>query len=318
VPGTPEFEWPGFVAPSQALLSGGTVDQTTVDPRTNFSRQEPCEAHPQTVDQRYLSSWNNKQAPGFRASDAEWSYGPAFRSTRLDDRIESRIRGKHKASLPELVDAMEDAGTVDLRGDVVVPLALKLIDRAEVKTSPRVRAALGTLRAWHKDGAHRRDKNRDGIYDNAEAVRIIDAWWPGWVTAQFKPRLGTDLFRAIQQMVGLHDAPGPGGSAFISGWYGYVDKDLRTILGMPVRGEFSRPYCGAGKLRACARALVRSLDTALDHTSDAELYPDGPCERGDAQWCNDAVRHSATGAITQPPIHWIDRPTFQQAVQIGR
>jgi hypothetical protein len=34
--------------------------------------------------------------------------------------------------------------------------------------------------------------------------------------------------------------------------------------------------------------------------------------------CNDAIRHRALGAITQPPIPWIDRPTFQQAVQVGR
>ena len=62
-----------------------------------------------------------------------------------------------------------------------------------------------------------------------------------------------------------------------------------------------------------ARSQTRS-----QHTSDAELYPDGPCEGGDAQWCNDAVVHRPTGAITQPPIHWIDRPTFQQVVQIGK
>jgi hypothetical protein len=60
-----------------------------------------------------------------------------------------------------------------------------------------------------------------------------------------------------------------------------------------------------------------TLDQALQHTGDAELYPDGACDGGDAQWCNDAVEHSATGAITQPEIHWIDRPTFQQVVQIG-
>jgi hypothetical protein len=62
---------------------------------------------------------------------------------------------------------------------------------------------------------------------------------------------------------------------------------------------------------------VRSLRGALAHDTDAELYPRGSCEGGDAQWCNDAIRATASGAITQPPIHWIDRPTFQQAVQIG-
>jgi hypothetical protein len=312
-PGKRKYEWRDFVAPSPALLSGGPVDQTNVDPRTNFSAQEPCEAHPQTVDQDWITSWNNKQARGFRASDAEFSYGPVFRSTRLDERVRSRLRGSEKISPPELVDAMEDAGTVDLRGDVVLPLALKVIGKTGNR---RVRAAVRTLRAWTKSGSHRRDKDANGVYDDAEAVRIMDAWWPRWVEAQFKPKLGNKLYAAIQEVIPLHDAPGPVGSAFISGWYGYVDKDLRTTLDRKVRGRFSRAYCGGGKLGKCRRALVKSLSQALRHTSDAELYPGEPCDGGDAQWCHDAVEHTATGAIDQPEIHWIDRPTFQQVVQI--
>jgi hypothetical protein len=110
------------------------------------------------------------------------------------------------------------------------------------------------------------------------------------------------------------------GSAFQDGWYGYAYKDLRTILGKPVRGEYSRVYCGRGKLGACRRALIKSLQQALAHDSDAELYPgqpDSACKVGDAQVCNDTIRYRATGAVTQPPQPWIDRPTFQQAVEVG-
>jgi hypothetical protein len=312
-PGRPSFEWQGWTPPSPALLTGAPIDQTNVDPRTNISDQEPCAAHPQVVDQSWMSSWNNKQAPGFRAADDNYAYGPVFRSMRLDQRIRARIRGPRKATLPKLVDAMEDAGTVDLRGQVVLPLALRLIGNAG---SAKVKDAVATLRDWQRSGSHRRDKDQDGTYDDAEAVRIMDAWWPYWVAAEFKPTLGSKAYDAMKSMIGLHDAPGPIGSAFISGWYGYVDKDLRTILGDDVRGRFSRTYCGGGSPAKCRTALVESLATALGHTSDAELYPVDPCEGGDAQWCHDAVRHRATGAITQPPIHWIDRPTFQQAVQI--
>jgi acyl-homoserine lactone acylase PvdQ len=312
-PGTRKFEWRDFVPPSQTLLSGAPIDQTNVDPRINFSATEPCSAHPQVVDQRYITSWNNKQAPGFRAPDDDFSRGPVFRSTRLDDRIEPRIRGKKRITPAKLVDAMEDAGTVDLRGDVALPYALELIGKAG---SPEVRAAVKTLRAWMRKGSHRRDKDGDGVYDQAEAVRIMDAWWPRWLKAEFKPTLGGELFDAVFSVVGFHDAPGPVGSAFITGWYGYVNKDLRMVLGEDVRGRFSRTYCGRGSRAKCRRALVRSLDKALEHTSDAELYPGEPCDGGDAQWCYDAVEHTTTGAIDQPEIHWIDRPTFQQVVQI--
>jgi acyl-homoserine lactone acylase PvdQ len=315
VPGKRKFEWQGFVPPPDALLSGGPVDQTQVDPRTNLSDEQPCSAHPQVVDQRYLTSWNNKQAPGSRAPDDDFARGPVFRSQMLDEQLLPRIRGKRKITRPKLVDAMEEAGTTDLRGDVAVPYALRLIGNSG---GADVQRAVKTLRAWVKSGAHRRDKDANGTYGQAEAVRIIDAWWPRWVTAEFKPELGTKLFDALEQVVAFHDAPGPIGSAFISGWYGYVNKDLRTILGDDVRGEYSRTYCGAGSSAKCRAALISSLKDALAHDSDAELYPAGPCEGGDAQWCHDAVRHTATGAVTQPPIHWINRPTFQQVVQVGR
>jgi len=315
-------EWKGYTAPSDALLSGGPVNEQNVSPRTNISKQEPCKAHPQVVDQSYITSWNNKQAPGFRASDAEYAYGPVFRSTRLDRRVRSRIRGKKRVDLPGLVDAMEDAGTVDLRGQEVLPEALEVLQSGKGKLKGDIAKAVKTLSAWRRSGAHRRDKDADGTYEDAEAVRIMDAWWPRLVAAEFKPKLGKGLFDAIEDVIPLHDAPGPVGSAFINGWYGYVDKDLRMVLGERVRGRFSRSYCGGGELAKCRKALASSLGEALAHTSDAELYPDDedrevPCDKGDAQWCYDAVVHRATGAIDQPPIHWIDRPTFQQAVQIG-
>ena len=43
------------------------------------------------VNQRYLTSWNNKQAPGYAASDSNWSYAPLYRSQLLDKRIDSQL-----------------------------------------------------------------------------------------------------------------------------------------------------------------------------------------------------------------------------------
>jgi hypothetical protein len=317
-PAKPKYEWRGWTPPSGPLLTGGPLNETTVDPHVNLSETEPCGAHPQAVDQPYMSSWNNKQARGFRASDSQWGYSSLYRSLRLDQRIEAAIKGKRRASLAELVSAMEDGGSVDLRGAFALPWALEVIGKAG---NGEVRSAVRTLRAWQASGAHRRDKDRDGHYDDSEAVRIMDAWWPLWVEAQFQPTLGRSLYDAIRTMIGLHNAPGAMGSAFQDGWYGYVAKDLRTILDAPVTGRYSRVYCGRGRLGACRRALVKSLAEALAHDSDAELYPGQPdsgCAIGDAQMCTDAIRHRALGAVTQPAIPWIDRPTFQQVVQIGR
>jgi hypothetical protein len=110
------------------------------------------------------------------------------------------------------------------------------------------------------------------------------------------------------------------GSAYQTGWYGYSLKDLRQVLRRKVRGPFSRTFCGAGDLARCREALRSSLRTALAAwRAPGGIYQDALCSRqgkaGD-QWCFDAVNFRATGAVTQPLIHWINRPTWQQVIEV--
>ena len=90
------------------------------------------------------------------------------------------------------------------------------------------RPALQQLAGLGRAGAHRIDRNRDGVYEHGRAIRIMDAWWPRLLEAEFKPTLGEALFNRIRF---LHDAPGRLGSAFNESSYGYVHKDLRDLLG---------------------------------------------------------------------------------------
>ena len=174
-----------------------------------------------------------------------------------------------------------------------------------------------------KSGSHRIDRNKDGHYDSEAAIRIIDAWWPKLVTAEFKPTLGKKGFDAVHSMLAFDD-PNRNqhlGSAFDGGWYGYVSKDLRTLLGRHVRGRYSRVYCGKGHSSACREAMLSSLDNALAHDSDGEIYPEGSCTlfgniSGTPQACSDFIHFRALGAVTQPEVPWVNRPTFQQAVEI--
>jgi acyl-homoserine lactone acylase PvdQ len=295
--GTPRFEWQGY-EPIPALNAAETAP----------------EQHPQVVDQKFLTSWNNKQARGYRAADDNYGFQSLYRVKPLDDRIKAQTKGKRKMSLPELIDAMEDAGTVDLRGDAVLKWALKVIKTRKVNDT-ELANAIATLQAWRRSGAHRRDRDGNGVYEQAEAVRIMDAWWPRLLESQFQPTIGTGLFDQIQTMIGFDDVPRAQGSAYQSGWYGYVQKDLRSVLGKKVKGRYSREYCGGGKLRRCRAALLDSLSDALA-VEPEELYGTESCEGGDPQWCHDSVRHRALGAVTQPPMHWINRPTFQQVVEI--
>jgi acyl-homoserine lactone acylase PvdQ len=291
------------------------------DPGKLTSAYTPPAQHPQTINQQFITSWNNKQAPGYRASDGNFGFTSVYRSQTLDDRIKRAIKGSAKMSLVEVIDAMEDAGTVDLRGDTVLPLALKVLGS---QRDPALRAAIAKLRAWARSGTHRRDRNRDGAYDHAEAVRIMDAWWPLLLQAQFQPVLGSKLYKEIQRLLEIDNAPNNHGqhlgSAYQSGWYGYANKDLRAVLGRRVRGRYSRRYCGGGSLRKCRQRLAGSLKVALKNADAARLYGEDPQCRGlegDAlQMCFDSVIHRPLGAVTQPRIHWINRPTFQQANEV--
>jgi len=263
--------------------------------------QAPLAAHPHVVDQAFLTSWNNRQAPDYNTG-----YSPLFRSQMLDERIMPDIAGSKKINLQRLISDMEDAGTVDLRGDRVLPWILKVIHTQPV-TSPTRRAAVQQLTAWGAAGAHRIDRNKDGTYEYSQAIRIMDAWWPRLVAAEFKPTLGQALF---DQTSFGHDAPGRLGSAFDVNSYGYVQKDLRDLLGASVQGGYSRVYCGQGMVGKCRTALLNSLSDALQHDSNHEIYGD------QTQAAHDEIGFRAIGAITQPNIPWVNRPTFQQAVEI--
>jgi acyl-homoserine lactone acylase PvdQ len=313
-------------------------------PETNDVDQLPCDQRPQVIDQQYLSSWNNKQAKKYSAADGNFSFGSVFRVEPLDERIQAGIAGSETMTPGELVSAMEDAGTVDLRGTSVLPLALKVIRKGGPVESAELRSAIDVLKAWLDAGAHRRDADNDGVYEHADAIRIMDAWWRPWVEGQFRPSLGNQLFEAVEDQLPIDDGNRAAhmGSAFQGGWWGYISKDLRTLLKKKkkkgngggkggkdagaskkkkgkkggVRGRYSRIYCGGGKLSACRKALLDSLQRALA-TPVSEIYPpvEG-CTQGDDQWCHDAIEFRPVGLIEQPHIHWINRPTFQQVVEI--
>ena len=69
------------------------------------------------------------------------------------------------------------------------------------------------------------------------------------------------------------------GSAYQGGWYSFLDKDLRQILGLPVKGSFSRMYCGRGNFNTCRTALRDSLQAALGDAA-ASLYDEDPGTSG--------------------------------------
>ena len=279
----------------------------------------PDDAHPQETNPAagFITSWNNKQAPGFSAADNQWGYGSVYRSLSLDERIQARIAGDKKVSRAGLVAAMQDAAVTDVRGKQLLPELLAVIgDDAELKP------ALDLLKAWLAAGALREDRDRDGAYSHQAAIALMDRWWEstdedGKTGSVAKEALRPVLGSLVDELPkGLDDHPRLGLGSAWNGvpWYGYVDKGLRQVLGLPVAGRYSRTYCGAlatcrASLKASLKAAVAAELAAQEKTNVAELTYDK---------AQDNIRHSAVGVVGVPEIDWQNRPTFQQVVSFSR
>jgi acyl-homoserine lactone acylase PvdQ len=301
--GTGAFDWKGF------------------DPGSFTSQRIAQARQPQATNPPlgFIANWNNKQAPGWRSADDMFAYGSVHRSERLTDRVRAALRGGRKLDLPGLVGIMGDAATVDLRGQEAWPILRRVIGNTG---DADAKAGVAILDAWAAKGAHRRDRDGDSVYEDSAAVALMDAWWNPMVRAVFDPVLGARLTDAIREQLAFDQPAGPGGSAYFSGWWGYLSKDLRTILRRRVRGRFSRRYCGAGSRSRCRAILVRTLAAAVQKLEGqfgadlAQARIPATCRAGQEPQACDQIEFTTAGAIATPPIPWQDRGTFQQAVEV--
>jgi acyl-homoserine lactone acylase PvdQ len=303
-------------SPDFPVLGTGKFDWKGYKPANRTASWLPFAKHPQAVDPPFLVSWNNKQAPKWAAADDKYSYGPLFRSQMIEDKVRAAIKGKKKMTIAQLVQAMEEPATQDLRGYRLLPAIFKAIGKPK---SGQLRKALATLRTWHRHGAHRRDLDRDGVYEENDAVEVMDAWWPKLVEAEFRPVLGARAYEQLEGMVrtGSYTGGSPTEPDFSDGWWSYVSKDLRKLFGPKPKGAWSRVYCGKGSKQKCRALLQRTLRAALK-TTPQQLYGggDGACASNPQPSCFDQNRPQVTGGIELPPFPFQNRPTFQQVVTV--
>ncbi len=301
-------------SPDFPILGTGEFDWKGYKPSTRQADWLPFAKHPQAVDPPFLVSWNNKQAPKWAAADDKYSYGPLFRSQMIEDKVKAATKGPKKITITQLIQAMEEPATQDLRGYRLLPTLFKAI--GEPKAKP-LRQAFVTLRTWHEHGAHRRDLDRDGVYEENDAVELMDAWWPKLLEGEFKPVIGGRAYEQLAGMVrtGSYTGGSPTEPDFSDGWWSYVSKDLRDLFGPKPKGAWSRVYCGDGSKRKCRAMLQRTLRAALKVTPQ-QLYGggDGACATNPQPACFDQNRPAVTGGISMPPFPFQNRPTFQQVV----
>ena len=166
--------------------------------------------------------------------------------------------------------------------------------------SPLAQQVVDLLDNWVRRDAPRLDADGDGLYDEAGPT-IMDAVWKPIATAVMRPVFG-------ELVEDLDDVRSVGGLSGES----YVDKDLRTLLGYPVKGRFNLRYCGRGSLRACRRSLWTAIGQTADGLAALLGNPDP------ATWRKPANRTRFVPGLISNTIRKTNRPVFQQVLELRR
>jgi acyl-homoserine lactone acylase PvdQ len=262
--------------------------------------------HPHEVDPAsgYLTNWNNKPAPEWGAASDEYSYGPIHRVQMFTG---------FKEGMSEADDAaiMNRAATQDLRAVKIWPTIEEVLSSPGPAPSLKAKEAEKVVAKWVKSGSSRFGKNGP----KAPGAAILDAAWTGIGEAVISPVLG-ELVGELKSLIGPNNGENSQGSSYGSGWYGYVDKGLRQVLGQPVAQPLSRGYCGNGELEACRNSLWSAFQTAVEALEK---------EQGSTikAWRAALTRitfspgllresHEPFGPFT---MSWTNRSTFQQIIE---
>jgi len=298
----------------------------------------PFREHPQAIDPRqpWLTSWNNKPAPGFSASDDMYGWGPVQRVQMLDENLSAELKAHHgKLTRADVVGAMENAALTDLDGRSVIPALFQFL---KGRHQPRdVAAMLIQLRGWLAAGSLRRTASASArTYEHAPAIAISDQLETNLVKALFNPLFARGGITTTDQLTSYRVLPMPfsdaphaasglhQGDGYYVGWQGEVVRALDQLRGKHILDPFSRVtishLCGkAGCTRAIQQALIETYHqlASANGTSEVKRWTTDSAAKaaGQTMPANDDIQFEAVGVVGQPAIDWQNRPTFQQVVQ---
>jgi acyl-homoserine lactone acylase PvdQ len=296
----------------------GAWDWAGWDPATGAFTRQPDAFNPTAIDpaQGYLSSWNNKGAPGWHAAPGIWSYGRVHRDQLLRDPVVAALKAGRRLTLAQVVAISGNASTQDLRGVAVLPDLLRALG---TPTDPTQRRLAAALRTWVATGAHRRDTTGRGYDDDSAAVLVFDAWWRALVHDAYDPLAGKDVVALLQKGLELVLDTRAVDTGFYDGWYGQVSDIVRASLGTGPRMRVES--CGGGTPAGCRALLRRAFATAV--TSLQKQYGGDPASWRKPVHCPDDAtptcdenRPITAGALATPAQPWENRGTFHQAVEV--
>ena len=348
--GTGPYDWNGFAKVTCNLTTLPGPDNwgaTTTGATTNACGYTAAwlphdgsstDPHPHAINppQGFLVQWNNKPAADWSAADSNFGFGSVYRVMSLQDRLQASM-ARGPVSSADLINDMEDAGSVDLQGSRLIDPFLNVLGTG---LTPQESAVAQLLRNWWGNGlgAHRRAPSGtsyqyvEPLYADGNAVAVMDKLYPNLVSAIFNPWFGdqsssSSIYANVFALEPLYDpAQYKGqGSAYdgsAGGWESYVNTVLRQVLNPKIADAYSQGYCG--NLVACRKNMKSALDQTIAQLTTAygSANPnDWTCSRSNDTskgQCNpkvEDIKFSAVGAQSISDIAWINRPTFQQVVQ---
>jgi len=233
-----------------------------------------------------LLNWNNQSAPGFMHGDGT-PYGSVHR-VELFDQFPDQV------DLAGVVGVMNRSATEDTLSPAW-PAVREVLSGGEAPSALSAQV-IDIVNAWVEDDAPRLDADDDGFYEEPGAT-IMDALFERLAEEVMRPVFGD----ATADLDRIRNLGGGSGASF-------VDKDLRTLLGQSVAGEYNFSYCGGGDLATCRDALWSVVDTV-----SAELA----VERGDdpTTWLRVGARSSFAPNLIPDTFRSTNRPTFQQVLE---
>jgi hypothetical protein len=298
------FNWPYIDSRQIAYFSSGRLPIMApgTDPslptlgtgRYDWRGWLPLNRHPHIIEPRSdtLTNWNNKPAPGWGAASDNYAYGAVHRVQLYT----GFTKGMHESND---VSIMNRAATQDLRAVEVWPIIRRVLDGGRAPSRLAAEAAR-LIDRWRAAGSSRLGASSGRVA--APGAAVMDAAWAGIATAVMRPVLGP-LTATLANLLPISSTP-----SFDPGWYGYVSKDLRTELGLKVRGRYSRRYCGGGSLARCRTSLwaaIQSAATALEHR-----YGPNP-----NAWFTTDARITFVPGLIPFTMRWTNRSTFQQVIE---
>jgi acyl-homoserine lactone acylase PvdQ len=278
--GTGKYEWRGFLGAGKHPHGIGAEDGTIVN-------------------------WNNGLARGFAAADNEWGRnGSVARNDMLTSNLRRLRNGQGKWSPSSITSAMNAAATQDIRAIDTVPMLAAVLKGSKAPT-PQTQQMLSLLVAWRAHGGNRLDLAQDGKIDDPGAA-IMDIAFPLIANNVMAPILQPQL-EELNSLFRRFDQP-PSGQ--YSGWYQYMDRDLRALLSKErIPDELNIAYCGKGKLGPCQQSIWAAFQAAAGQLTAAQGTSDPAAWRSSAT--AERIGFSPLGLLS---MSYTNRPSGIQQV----